>query len=224
MPARCKAAKAAYMRKWQVQNRERVNAYARELWAKKADDFNEKRRLSYQKNRRQVLERNAIWAAKNKDKIRARHLATSERRKARRRANQAKETARLRVWREKNREKSRSYMRNYEARRSAVDIQFRLIRSCRRRLALSLKGNVKASSTYALIGCTPLQLKAHLEGQFRPGMSWDNWGRWGWHIDHKRPISSFDLADPEQQAAACHFSNLQPLWWQENLSKGATHA
>lgn len=51
-------------------------------------------------------------------------------------------------------------------------------------------------------------------------MTWENHGMRGWHIDHKRPCSSFDLSDPAQQCACFHFSNLQPLWATENLRKG----
>lgn len=50
-------------------------------------------------------------------------------------------------------------------------------------------------------------------------MSFENYGEW--HIDHIRPLASFDLRDPDQVKAACHFSNLQPLWAAENIRKGA---
>jgi hypothetical protein len=62
-------------------------------------------------------------------------------------------------------------------------------------------------------------LKSRLECQFRPGMSWDNYGVFGWHIDHKKPLSSFNLEDPKQLKIACMLSNLQPLWANENLQK-----
>lgn len=51
-------------------------------------------------------------------------------------------------------------------------------------------------------------------------MTWENWGRRGWHIDHIAPLSSFDLTDPVQFRRAVHYTNLQPLWWFDNLSKG----
>ena len=50
-------------------------------------------------------------------------------------------------------------------------------------------------------------------------MSWDNWSIKGWHIDHIRPCSSFDLSDPTQQKECFHYTNLQPLWASENLKK-----
>lgn len=60
----------------------------------------------------------------------------------------------------------------------------------------------------------------HLESQFQPGMTWDNNGRGGWHVDHIIPIAAFDLTDPDQQAMCFHYSNQMPLWEQDNLSKG----
>jgi hypothetical protein len=51
-------------------------------------------------------------------------------------------------------------------------------------------------------------------------MTWENWALDGWHIDHIRPCCSFDLTDPEQQKKCFHYSNLQPLWAEENWSKG----
>ena len=71
-----------------------------------------------------------------------------------------------------------------------------------------------------IIGCTLEQLKKHLENQFTAGMTWKNYGRNGWHIDHIKPCTSFDLTDPKQQRKCFHYSNLQPLWAAENISKG----
>ena len=68
------------------------------------------------------------------------------------------------------------------------------------------------------------ELKVYLERLFHPGMTWDNLGRYDknrptWHIDHIKPLSLFDLTDNEQVKLACHYTNLQPLWAEENLRK-----
>ena len=68
------------------------------------------------------------------------------------------------------------------------------------------------------LGCSMSELRSHLESKFLPGMSWDN--RNEWHVDHIKPLCAFDLADPEQQAVAFHYSNLQPLWALDNMRKG----
>jgi len=62
------------------------------------------------------------------------------------------------------------------------------------------------------------ELKDYLEARFTSDMSWDNYGSY-WQIDHIRPCASFDLTDPIQFKQACHYTNLQPLWWFENISK-----
>lgn len=83
------------------------------------------------------------------------------------------------------------------------------------------RGVNKPMSTAEGLGCTYQELRAHLEKQFHSGMSWENYGRKGWHIDHIKPLAWFDLTDPVQFAEACHYTNLQPMWGRENESKGA---
>ena len=98
----------------------------------------------------------------------------------------------------------------------------RTIANLRRRMVLAIKenGGYKSDKTYDLISCKPEFLKEYLESLFKEGMSWENHGLKGWHIDHIRPCASFDLTDLEQQKQCFHYTNLQPLWWWENLSKG----
>ena len=93
--------------------------------------------------------------------------------------------------------------------------------SLRRRLrgALLVTSTKKTTRTLVLLGCTINEGKAHLERQFADGMTWENHGLYGWHIDHIRPVASFDLTDPAQQAACFHYTNLQPLWAADNLAK-----
>ena len=101
------------------------------------------------------------------------------------------------------------------------DILFRLSCSLRSRMSSALRKNTKAGSTVRDLGCTILELKQYLESKFHPGMTWENHSKYGWHIDHIIPLSSFDLTDREQFLKACHYTNLQPLWAEENLRKHA---
>lgn len=78
----------------------------------------------------------------------------------------------------------------------------------------------KAAGEYCeILGGTFEQAKRHIEAKFKDGMNWLNHG--AWHIDHVIPIALFDLSDRRQLLAASHYTNLQPLWAKENLSKGA---
>ena len=75
----------------------------------------------------------------------------------------------------------------------------------------------KNNSSLKLIGITPIELKEHLEKQFTQDMSWDNYGFYGWHIDHIIPLSS--AKTEEDIYKLCHYSNLQPLWAEDNFKK-----
>jgi hypothetical protein len=90
-----------------------------------------------------------------------------------------------------------------------------------RRILLAIKGSSKSKSTLELLGCTMDQLKQYIETLFKPGMTWGNHGKFGWHLDHIIPCSSFDLTDVEQQKKCFHYTNLQPLWAKDNIKKGS---
>ena len=77
----------------------------------------------------------------------------------------------------------------------------------------------KREKTFDLIGCSPDTLKSHIENQFKPDMNWENHGTMGWHIDHIIPLSS--AKNEYELKELCHYTNLQPLWWFENLQKGS---
>ncbi len=90
-------------------------------------------------------------------------------------------------------------------------------------MAIAIRTGAKSGSAVRDLGCTILELKAYLEARFLPGMTWKNHGLKGWHIDHIRPLTSFDLADRAQLLQAVHYTNLQPLWWQDNLRKADSY-
>ena len=121
----------------------------------------------------------------------------------------------------KNRERYALHSADINAKirlRRKSDPQFKISLNLRRRLKHAIKNNQKTGSAVRDLGCSVEYLKAFLEGQFEPGMSWDTYGKW--EIDHIRPLASFDLTDPEQFKQAVHYSNLQPLWMKDNRSKG----
>lgn len=91
--------------------------------------------------------------------------------------------------------------------------------SIKNRIRATLKRTKGNQRTLKLVGCTSSELKGYLERKFKHGMTWENYGFYGWHLDHIRPISKFDLSDPEEVKRCFHFTNLQPEWWQRNMQK-----
>lgn len=112
---------------------------------------------------------------------------------------------------------SEANKRNSPIGRNLTADERRIIHNMRSRLNQFIKQ--KHNKTVDLLGCSVPELKKHLESQFQPGMTWDNYGRTGWHIDHIKPLSSFDLTDLEQLTEACKYTNLQPLWAKDNIQK-----
>lgn len=124
-----------------------------------------------------------------------------------------KNKTKIQKYKLKNKAKTAKYQKN----KYHSDPEFRL------RIILSVRINSlikkKKNKTLDLVGCDVKTLKQYLENKFLKGMSWKNYGFYGWHIDHIRPCSSFDLTNPEQQKICFHYTNLQPLWAADNLRK-----
>jgi len=113
---------------------------------------------------------------------------------------------------------TRLYMRRYRQ----GNVSVRLAHAMRLAVNRYLRGKLPTTQrAVLLLGCSITTLKVHLERGFKVGMSWENYGRRGWHVDHIRPLRSFNLTDPEQIQKAFHYQNLQPLWARENLQKGS---
>jgi hypothetical protein len=145
--------------------------------------------------------------------------------------NRERENARCKQWYQDNKEKVNNYAREYRKteayrkyrrelrqRKHDTNINFRIIEVLRSRVYSVLVGKSKSASTLKLLGCDVTFLRLYLEARFTRGMNWGNFGKW--HVDHIIPLAEFDLIKPEQQRQAFNYSNLQPLWGKDNLSKG----
>jgi hypothetical protein len=146
------------------------------------------------------------WAKANycPEMARQRRLAESEQR-----------ARRIKAWRRENQDHVRSYKND----RRRTDPQIKLAEKLRIRLYKALHGQARNGSAVKLLGIPLKAAIAAIEAKFLPGMTWANHGLW--HIDHRRPLSKFDLTNPEQLAEVCHISNLQPLWAIDNQRKGS---
>lgn len=172
------------------------------LVARKRNQRKAQQRRWYLKNRRYAISKAKEWAGKNSKKC---YQAGVK-------------------WRAKNFEKRQTYARDYyreyfKAKRRA-DPDFRLLECLRARVRKALMRNSKSARTEELLGCSVSELKQHLARLFKPGMTWENCGLRGWHVDHIKPCAKFDFSDPAQQRECFHYTNLQPLWALENIKKG----
>ena len=172
--------------------------------------FRARDKKSYGKHQQRRIDKAKRWNAKNAEVLRERAQSEEGRTKAR---------AAVRRWASKNRETINVYRRAL----AKSDIGFRLRMNLAGRInqAVRYVWGHKSAKTLDLIGCTIAQLREHLQRQFKPGMSWENYGYGNdkWHIDHIRPCAIFDLTDPIEQQACFHFTNLQPLWQPDNFRK-----
>lgn len=115
--------------------------------------------------------------------------------------------------------KGREWYADYARNRSKEDINYRIKLRLRGRIGKALKGKIKSESMLDLLGCSIEKLREHIASQFKKGMNWKNYGRNGWHIDHKQPCVSFNLVDSKEQKRCFHYTNLQPLWAYDNRVK-----
>jgi len=118
---------------------------------------------------------------------------------------------------------SRIRQREYDRKKTREDINFKISKNLRARIWQAIfrpdKNYKKWFPFKDVLGCSKEFFKLYLESKFTKGMSWDNYGYYGWHIDHIKPVSSFNLTDSEQQKLCFHYTNLQPLWQHDNQTK-----
>ena len=219
------------LRQWKrtdyERHRESYIARAHTRWREKNEQCRAYYVKRYRENKAVILARNRAWAKRNREKFLAwrRSYFKSPRGRAvrlasdRRRVKRA--TAYKNAWARRNREKITRYFRA----RLETDMSFAMRVRLRARITVALRKYPKEQrdrlpkSVRKLLGCTASELVKYLESKFLPGMSWEN--RKLWHMDHIRPLASFDLSDVEQQHVAFHYTNVQPLWAIDNFRKGA---
>ncbi len=166
------------------------------------------------KNKEKLKIKNKEYYLKNKKKIEKYKEDNKEKIKLQRREhaiiNRDRLTQYKREYIAKNRNKVNETHRKYV--KSNLNVKFTRLLRKRILYVVKLHGGKKSASTIDLVGCSVDFFHNYLESKFTKGMTWENHGKNGWHVDHIIPCSSFDLTDPEQQKICFHYSNLQPLW------------
>ena len=193
-----KEKKQKYQKEYGIKNIEKRDAYAKEYYENNKDRANELKKINYLKNRYVQLQKRKEWYQNNKEK----HAE-----------NRAKYEA-------NNKERLREARRKWENNRLATDINYKLHKNLSGRIREELNGKKKRTDrTEMLLGCTIEELKIFIENLFQDGMTWDNWEVNGWHIDHRIPLSWFNLENENCRKLAFSYKNLQPLWGADNLRK-----
>lgn len=165
----------------------------------------------YEEKREEILKQQKEYYKKNKDKVLAKNKRWNEEFKEEREAY-------LKQYYQENKVKYRKRSRDWH-RKFRKTPKGRLVNTLRARLSSVTRGLKNEETTKSLIGCSYEEFKHHIERQFQDGMTWDNYGVHGWHVDHIIPITKFDLSQEEHIKKCFHYSNLQPLWAKQNWSK-----
>jgi hypothetical protein len=177
---------------------EKARSKRREYYNNNRERLNGYNRKSYNNNRDINIQKRKQWYQDNKES----HAIARER------------------YAEQNKENLQAARRKWENQRLKEDVNYSLQKALRGRIRSAVKGVYKKNkSTEYLIGCTIGEFRKHIEKQFKDGMSWDNWSQFGWHIDHKIPLSWFNLANENCRLMAFNYKNMQPLWWDDNIKK-----
>jgi hypothetical protein len=227
----------AYFRQYYLRNKEKASAQRKARYARKRA-LERRQQAEYRvANLEAIREKQRAYREANREELNRRQR---ERRAASLEISRAKERARVktpeqraaaveraRKWQSENRDRHLEWSRKNRQHRIACDPVFRVRVAMRRRFYMAVRNevydgwNIRSGEAVRLLGCTMAEFIQHIESLWTDGMTWDNWTTHGWHIDHIIPLSSFDLADAEQIKAACHYTNLRPLWATDNLRKGA---
>lgn len=198
--------------KQRKENPAKVSEVKKQCYLKKPDHYKQMHKKYYDENRDAVLFRAKQYREENKGEIRKRDNAYKAR-------NRLELNRKQLEYQKINAEKLNEYRRRYTKQRRSQDRMFaiRLNMRARFKFELAKRGEKQSTKTNKYLGCTWEFLRGYLASKFTDGMSWDNYG--DWHVDHVIPLASAQTKD--ELIKLCHYSNLQPLWAFDNLSKGA---
>ena len=170
-------------------------------------------------NREKVNAKSKAYYHANKEKRKAysgdNKKDIAEYQKKYREANKEK----IKAYHEVHKEKKQAYHKVYAKLRRDIDPLYKMQANLRSRTYKAFKrgGYKKNTKTAETLGASYQEVFDHIENLFTEGMEWSNQGEW--HIDHIVPLAS--AKTKEELISLCHYTNLQPLWAEDNLVKGA---
>jgi hypothetical protein len=177
----------------------------------------ERRRIDYLNNKEKILKK--VKADYIKNRVKRLEKDRLYYRKIRDNMTEEERDVMLAKQRQDRADNPEKYKETERKRRAKRDPIRLLGTRLRGRLGDLFRKGIKSGSAVRDLGCSVEQLKEYLSILFWPGMSWDNKSKKGWHIDHILPIDSFNIYDRSELLVACNYTNLQPLWHDDNASK-----
>ena len=207
-----------YAKEWRSKNKDKTRKYSALDRLRNADKRKEWYERYKVENKDLILKQKAEYRLKNRKKI-------LNKQREDRKLNRLEINKRAREY-YADRKKDAEFMERKRAvgrkayKNRVLSEEQKFCLRVRNRINIGLKVFKKAGKNRELLGCSYAELRDHLESQFTEGMTWDNMGRGGWHIDHVIPCAFFDLTKPSHQKVCFNWQNLQPLWEKDNCAKG----
>jgi len=222
-------------KQYNKENKERIAAQKKQYREENKERIAEREKKYYQENKERKAEYLKQWYQKNKKCHKQYYQENKERQKQyyqenkeriaeRQKQYREENKERHKQWRKENKERIKQYYQENKERlnerdkqRKKIDPLYKLKCNLRSRTgdAFKRKSYRKTSKTAKMLG-VPFEIaKDHIERQFTKGMTWENQGEW--HIDHIIPLAS--AKTESELIKLCHYTNLQPLWAKDNLSK-----
>jgi hypothetical protein len=208
----CKECRSAGEAKFRLNNATRLPELRKESYRRNRKTILAQKKEYHSLNKEAINTKSKIWAQENREESNARRREDYSK-------NPEKYKKKVKSYVDRNKEKVTKYRTKYSCERNRTDIEFKLTRSLRSRMHHAVVGNQKVGSAVDDLGCSIEDFKTYISKQFKPEMTWDNYGP-VWHLDHKRPLTKFALEDRLQFLEAAHFTNYQPMFKSNNVKKG----
>jgi hypothetical protein len=209
-------------KEYRDKNKDKSKDYNKNYYQKNKEEIKEKSKNYYKENKEEIKEHTKKYNEINKDKIKERKKRYRKNNKEKRKKyyenNKNKRIEyqkkyktinpdRCKKWqstyRENNKDKIYKSKLRYNEKNPHIVAWRNLLKN-----TLNRFNKTKNNKTVELLGYSATDLKTHISNLFTIGMSWENYGEW--HIDHIRPLSSFEPDTPA--SIVCALDNLQPLW------------
>jgi hypothetical protein len=208
-----------YKKNYYEENKDKIKEKNKETYHLNKDEINKRRRKNYEENKESFKEKRDEYFNNNKEKINERRRSYHSKNKDiinNRRKEKNRKYALEYYYANKERQNKRSVERRIE--KLKTDPFYKLIHNirCLVRKSLQNQFTTKSKKTIEILGCSFEEFKLHLESQFDDKMNWENQGTY-WHMDHIIPISS--AKTEEDVYRLNHYTNFQPLYWEDNLKK-----